>query len=134
MTFKLFLVRLPSSVLASTSQLTALLAAAAEPAIDVLARLSRDVERLQRQVASKAKTLSCTRDDLTNSRQHCAEIERELEQKEKALREAESNADQYRLWWMNEIQFTKLICTMRPGPDRDMELTRASQAHYLAKF
>jgi chromosome segregation ATPase len=74
------------------------------------------------------------REELDNSKQHISEIEKDLEEKEEQLMLLRKNEQQYRQWWLNEIQFTKLLLNKIPDPKRDIELVRESQAHYLGHY
>ncbi|KAH6893611.1 hypothetical protein BKA70DRAFT_1440389 [Coprinopsis sp. MPI-PUGE-AT-0042] len=71
---------------------------------------------------------------LGNSKQQIAEAEKGLDEKEDELAFSRKNEEQYRNWWLNEIQFTKLLLNKIPNPNRDIELVRTSQAHYLGHY
>ncbi|KAH6886040.1 hypothetical protein BKA70DRAFT_1444707 [Coprinopsis sp. MPI-PUGE-AT-0042] len=96
--------------------------------------LRRIVERQRRQLLHRAKALDRLHQSLESSKQQLAEMEQELEGKEDELIFLRKNEQQYRNWWLNEIQFTKLLLNKVPDPNRDIELVRASQAHYLGHY
>jgi outer membrane protein TolC len=97
----------------------------------VVKALKKTIERQKRQLRLKINALERTRDELSQARQQYSELETEMEQKEEEMTTLRKSERQYRGWWLNEIQFTKLLLSRFPEPDRDMELLRASQTHYL---
>jgi chromosome segregation ATPase len=81
------------------------------------------------------------RNEVEKAKQECAEYRQELDQKDHELEEKEEELqrvrkeeEQYRNWWLNEIQFTKLLLNKIPDPKRDMDLVRTSQAHYVGHY
>ena len=62
------------------------------------------------------------------------ELEEQLEEKDSQLADTRKNETQYRNWWLNEIQFSKLLLNKIPNPNRDIELVRESQSHYLGHY
>ncbi|KAH6911253.1 hypothetical protein BKA70DRAFT_1220279 [Coprinopsis sp. MPI-PUGE-AT-0042] len=96
--------------------------------------LKKTIEQQKRQLRSKINALGRTRDELSQTKQQYTELEIELEQKEEDIATLRKNERQYRNWWLNEIQFTKFLLTVNkiPEANRELELARASQAHYLA--
>ncbi|KAH6888781.1 hypothetical protein BKA70DRAFT_1235309 [Coprinopsis sp. MPI-PUGE-AT-0042] len=72
------------------------------------------MENLRRTVARQKQ--------LDNSKQQIAEMENELEEKAEELERLQKSEKQYRNWWLNEIQFTKLLLNKTPEPNRDIEL------------
>ncbi|KAH6901542.1 hypothetical protein BKA70DRAFT_1229711 [Coprinopsis sp. MPI-PUGE-AT-0042] len=62
------------------------------------------------------------------------ELDEEAEERQSNLTQSQKNEVQYRNWWLNEIQFTKLLLNKVPDPNRDIELVRASQAHYVGHY
>ncbi|KAH6888326.1 hypothetical protein BKA70DRAFT_1442975 [Coprinopsis sp. MPI-PUGE-AT-0042] len=101
---------------------------------DVAKDLRRTIERQKRQLQVKVKSLGRARDEVAQLKQQLAELEKELEEKEEALNWSQKNEQQYRNWWLNEIQFTKLLLNKIPDPNPDIELVRSSQAHYLGHY
>ncbi|KAH6907819.1 hypothetical protein BKA70DRAFT_1427653 [Coprinopsis sp. MPI-PUGE-AT-0042] len=101
---------------------------------DVAKDLRRTIEQQKRQLQVKVKSLGRARDEVGQLKQQLAELEKELEEKEEALNWSQKNEQQYRNWWLNEIQFTKLLLNKIPDPNRDIELVRSSQAHYLGHY
>ncbi|KAH6891716.1 hypothetical protein BKA70DRAFT_1424233 [Coprinopsis sp. MPI-PUGE-AT-0042] len=96
--------------------------------------LRRTIDRQKRQLLLKVKCLERVREELERSKQLVAEMEKELEGKDDELTFLRKNEQQYRNWWLNEIQFTKLLLNKIPDPNRDIDLVRASQAHYLGHY
>ncbi|KAH6908328.1 hypothetical protein BKA70DRAFT_1426900 [Coprinopsis sp. MPI-PUGE-AT-0042] len=96
--------------------------------------LHATIERMKRQLVRKQATGQRARRELKEAKEHCSDLQEELDEKEGLLREAKKNELQYRNWWLNEIQFTKLLLNKVPDPNRDIELVRASQAHYLGHY
>ncbi|KAH6905187.1 hypothetical protein BKA70DRAFT_1225958 [Coprinopsis sp. MPI-PUGE-AT-0042] len=84
--------------------------------------LRRTVARQKRQLQLKANSLERAREELDNSKQQIAEMENELEEKAEELERLRKSEKQYRNWWLNEIQFTKLLLNKTPEPNRDIEL------------
>jgi chromosome segregation ATPase len=99
------------------------------------------IARLKRQVESRKNCIGQLKTEVEEAKQECAEYRTELEEKdieleekEGALQRALKDEIQYRNWWLNEIQFTKLLLNKIPNPNRDIELVRESQAHYLGHY
>ncbi|KAH6905467.1 hypothetical protein BKA70DRAFT_1225830 [Coprinopsis sp. MPI-PUGE-AT-0042] len=92
------------------------------------------IEHLKRLLKAKKKSVDRAREERDQARQQCTELNEELAQKDDDLTAARKNELQYRNWWLNEIQFTKLLLNKVPEPNRDIELVRASQAHYLGHY
>jgi chromosome segregation ATPase len=93
----------------------------------LLVRANRAVER-QRKATRKAK------DAAAEAHQQLEEVREELEQLQARLEKAERDVQQYRNWWLNEVQFTKLILNKVPNANQDWDLVRTSQSHYLGRF
>jgi predicted RNase H-like nuclease (RuvC/YqgF family) len=92
------------------------------------------VEKQQRQLKLKASTLERRNKEIKALKERIAELSEELEDKQSTLEHSQKNEVQYRNWWLNEIQFTKLLVNKIPNPNRDIELVRSSQAHYLGHY
>jgi hypothetical protein len=99
-----------------------------------LKALRTTVERQKRQLRTKVNSLMRTREELEQSKQQYSEIERELEEMQEELISLCKNEKQYRNWWLNEVQFTKLLLNRFPEPNCNIELVRRSQAHYLGHY
>jgi septation ring formation regulator EzrA len=99
-----------------------------------LKALKATVERQKHQLRTKSNALMRTREELEQSKQQYSEIEQELEERQEELLSLRKNEKQYRNWWLNEVQFTKLLLNQFPEPNRDIELVRRSQAHYLGHY
>lgn len=103
--------------------------------------LAAIISRLKRQVESRKNVIEKLRTDVEKVKQECAEYRKELEEKDleleekaKELERVQKDQRQYRNWWLNEIQFTKLLLSKIPDPNRDIELVRESQSHYLGHY
>ncbi|KAH6905098.1 hypothetical protein BKA70DRAFT_1225885 [Coprinopsis sp. MPI-PUGE-AT-0042] len=92
-----------------------------------LACANRALER-QKKSARKAK------EGARESQQELEEAREEIEQLTERLDKAEHDVQQYRNWWFNEVQFTKLILNKVPNANADWDLVRTSQSHYLGRF
>ncbi|KAH6911950.1 hypothetical protein BKA70DRAFT_1219148 [Coprinopsis sp. MPI-PUGE-AT-0042] len=99
------------------------------------------IARLKRQVESRKSAIKQLKTEIDDAKQECAEYRKELEEKDEELEEKDEELTrvrkeeiQYRNWWLNEIQFMKLLLNKIPDPNRDIELVRASQAHYLGHY
>ncbi|KAH6894796.1 hypothetical protein BKA70DRAFT_1439274 [Coprinopsis sp. MPI-PUGE-AT-0042] len=105
-----------------------------DPESLVLVALKRTIERQNHQLRSKTKALERIKEELSSARQQYSESEDELAQRDEEIVSLRKNERQYQNWWLNEIQFTKLLLNKFPEPNRDIELVRASQAHYLGHY
>jgi hypothetical protein len=74
------------------------------------------------------------REELAVAKEECNERQSEVDELTELLRDANQSKEQYRNWWINEVQFTKLILSKVPNPNEDWDLLRASQSHYLGRF
>ncbi|KAH6913102.1 hypothetical protein BKA70DRAFT_1218104 [Coprinopsis sp. MPI-PUGE-AT-0042] len=92
-----------------------------------LARTNRALER-QKRTSQKAKEAA------GEAHEQLEEAREEVEQLTERLEKAEQDVQQYRNWWLNEVQFTKLILNKVPNRNADWDLVRASQSHYLGRF
>ncbi|KAH6879638.1 hypothetical protein BKA70DRAFT_1239232 [Coprinopsis sp. MPI-PUGE-AT-0042] len=99
-----------------------------------LESLKATIERQKRLLRSRMKSLEWVKEEVAQIKQQRAEVQQELDEKEEELVNSKKNEEQYRNWWLNEIQFTKLLLNKVPNPNRDINLVRASQAHYLGHY
>ncbi|KAH6891572.1 hypothetical protein BKA70DRAFT_1234162 [Coprinopsis sp. MPI-PUGE-AT-0042] len=58
----------------------------------------------------------------------------EVENLTERLDDANASKEQYRSWWINEVQFTKVILSKVPNANQDWDLVRTSQSHYLGRY
>ena len=91
---------------------------------DALLKANRSLEWLKK-ANRKAKEAG------VDTKQQLQEAQEEIEQLTARAEKAERDRDQYRNWWFNEVQFTKLILNKVPNRHDDWELVRSSQRHYL---
>jgi chromosome segregation ATPase len=96
--------------------------------------LKLDLTRAKRKLEAKTEQMLDLRTELQQSNKAMEMAERESDEKDELLEIAQKDTEQYRNWWLNEIQFMKLMLNKIPEPNRDIELARASQAHYLGHF
>ncbi|KAH6883747.1 hypothetical protein BKA70DRAFT_1238172 [Coprinopsis sp. MPI-PUGE-AT-0042] len=92
------------------------------------------IERLNRQLKSNKASAKRMKDKAKDLKERLTELEEELEGKDSEIKRLEKSELQYRNWWLNEIQFTKLLLNKIPDPNRDIDLVRTSQAHYLGHY
>ncbi|KAH6905253.1 hypothetical protein BKA70DRAFT_1226019 [Coprinopsis sp. MPI-PUGE-AT-0042] len=104
-----------------------------DSASDLLA-ITKAVERQKRQLQLKTSTLRRRNKEIKALKERIAELDEEVQDKESMLDQSQKNEVQYRNWWLNEIQFTKLLLNKIPNPNRDVDLVRTSQAHYLGHY
>lgn len=96
--------------------------------------LKLDLTRAKRKLEAKTEQMLDLRTELQQSNKAMEMAERESDEKDELLEIAQKDTEQYRNWWLNKIQFMKLMLNKIPEPNRDIELARASQAHYLGHF
>ncbi|KAH6904738.1 hypothetical protein BKA70DRAFT_1432056 [Coprinopsis sp. MPI-PUGE-AT-0042] len=92
------------------------------------------IKRQKRQIQLKKIALARIKDEQKDLKERLAELEEELEEKQTTVETLKKSELQYRNWWLNEVQFTKVILNKVPNPNRDIELVRASQAHYVGHY
>ncbi|KAH6908725.1 hypothetical protein BKA70DRAFT_1222329 [Coprinopsis sp. MPI-PUGE-AT-0042] len=93
------------------------------PVIDkeqVLATL----ERLEKQALTRKKAAERMKTKLEEAKQQIAELQQELDEKDESLKSSQENEVQYRNWWLNEVQFMKLMLNKVPNPNRDVDLSQ----------
>ncbi|KAH6890745.1 hypothetical protein BKA70DRAFT_1441756 [Coprinopsis sp. MPI-PUGE-AT-0042] len=105
-------------------------AGSSESASDLLAI----IERQKRQLQLKTSALARSKKEVKALKERIVELDEELEVKQSSLDQSQKNEIQYRNWWLNEIQFTKLLLNKIPNPNRDIDLVRTSQAHYVGHY
>ncbi|KAH6901296.1 hypothetical protein BKA70DRAFT_1436337 [Coprinopsis sp. MPI-PUGE-AT-0042] len=91
-------------------------------------------QRTQRTLDAKKAALRNTREELGIAKEELKEMREELADLTERLQVSNASKEQYRNWWINEVQFTKLILNKVPHPNQDWDLIRASQSHYLGRF
>ncbi|KAH6907244.1 hypothetical protein BKA70DRAFT_1428214 [Coprinopsis sp. MPI-PUGE-AT-0042] len=92
------------------------------------------IQRQKRQLQLKTSSLARSKREVKALKERIVELDEELELKQSMLDGSQKNEVQYRNWWLNEIQFTKLLLNKIPNPNRDIDLVRASQAHYVGHY
>jgi predicted nucleic acid-binding Zn-ribbon protein len=107
---------------------------AREQAKKELEALTVALGRANRCIESKKKALSKARGELADSKAQVEELNTEIDELKERLEGAENQMSQYRNWWLNEVQFTKLILNKVPNANQDWDLVRTSQSHYLGRF
>jgi uncharacterized protein HemX len=96
--------------------------------------LRATVKRLKSRLQEKSEDILDLKTEIQHMKNEVERLERESDKKDEMLEGAARDVEQYRTWWLNEIQFMKLLLNKIPEPNRDIELVRASQAHYLGHY
>ncbi|KAH6884042.1 hypothetical protein BKA70DRAFT_1446089 [Coprinopsis sp. MPI-PUGE-AT-0042] len=91
-------------------------------------------QHTQQTLDAKKAALRNTREELGIAKEELKEMQEELVDLTKCLQVSNASKEQYRNWWINEVQFTKLILNKVLHPNQDWDLIRASQSHYLGRF
>ncbi|KAH6883802.1 hypothetical protein BKA70DRAFT_1238228 [Coprinopsis sp. MPI-PUGE-AT-0042] len=92
------------------------------------------LRQTRRALEGRKSLLRKTREDLRIAKEELEEMRGEVADLTKSLEAETVTKEQYRNWWINEVQFTKLILTKVPTPNQDWDLVRSSQSHYLGRF
>ncbi|KAH6896067.1 hypothetical protein BKA70DRAFT_1231978 [Coprinopsis sp. MPI-PUGE-AT-0042] len=93
----------------------------AEPSDLALVVMNASIERQNRQLRLKTGALGRRNKEIKALKERIAELDEEVEDKQSMLDESQKNEVQYRNWWLNEIQFTKLLLNKVPNPNRDID-------------
>jgi predicted RNase H-like nuclease (RuvC/YqgF family) len=96
--------------------------------------LSQELKRTKRALESKKAQLRTAREELAVAKEEAGERQSEIEGLTAQLESANAAQEQYRNWWINEVQFTKLILSKVPNANQDWDLIRTSQSHYLGRY
>ncbi|KAH6890909.1 hypothetical protein BKA70DRAFT_1234316 [Coprinopsis sp. MPI-PUGE-AT-0042] len=99
-----------------------------------LGTLRSTLARAKAKVEAKTEQALDLRAELQQIKKDMEMVERESDHKDELLDAARKDTEQYRNWWLNEIQFMKLLLNKIPEPNKDIDLVRASQAHYLGHY
>ncbi|KAH6890797.1 hypothetical protein BKA70DRAFT_1234419 [Coprinopsis sp. MPI-PUGE-AT-0042] len=102
----------------------------ADEMVSLRSVLDRTKKALERQKASSRRA----RESLAEVKQQLEESREEVDEITARLVVLEKDVQQYRNWWLNEVQFTKLILNKLPNANEDWDLVRTSQSHYLGRF
>ncbi|KAH6906911.1 hypothetical protein BKA70DRAFT_1223777 [Coprinopsis sp. MPI-PUGE-AT-0042] len=92
------------------------------------------VARLRTKVEAKTEQTLDLKTELQQMRKDIETMEEESNRKDELLDAAKKDAEQYQTWWLNEIQFMKLMLNKVLEPNRDIDLVRTAQAHYLGHY
>ncbi|KAH6912485.1 hypothetical protein BKA70DRAFT_1422055 [Coprinopsis sp. MPI-PUGE-AT-0042] len=92
------------------------------------------LDRTQKALGRQKVSARRAREKLAEANQQLEESREEVEELTGRLAALEKDVQQYRNWWLNEIQFTKLILNKIPNANEDWDLVRTSQSHYLGRF
>jgi uncharacterized coiled-coil protein SlyX len=90
--------------------------------------------RANRSLDKKKTQLREMREKLADSKQQFEESCEESDELRERLDTMDVQMRQYRNWWLNEVQFTKVILNKVPNANQDWDLVRESQSHYLGRF
>jgi peptidoglycan hydrolase CwlO-like protein len=96
--------------------------------------LKSTVARLRGKLGEKAETILDLRTEIQQLKGEMEAMEKESDEKDELLNAKTRDVEQYRNWWLNEVQFMKLLLNKIPEPNRDVDLVRTSQAHYLGHY
>jgi hypothetical protein len=96
--------------------------------------LKSTLARSKAKAEAKAEQVLDLRTELRHVKKEIEVAERDSDRKDELLDAARKEAEQYRTWWLNEIQFMKLMLNKVPEPNKDIDLVRMSQAHYLGHY
>jgi predicted nucleic acid-binding Zn-ribbon protein len=92
------------------------------------------LKRMKGKLEEKTEAILDLRTEIQHMKNDIEKLEKDSDQKDELLEAAMRDVEQYRSWWLNEIQFMKLLLNKIPQPNRDIDLVRASQAHYLGHY
>ncbi|KAH6909848.1 hypothetical protein BKA70DRAFT_1425564 [Coprinopsis sp. MPI-PUGE-AT-0042] len=101
---------------------------------DEVKGLAEDLKRTKRALESKKTMLRNAREELAVAKEELGEKQGEIESLTERLEGASASKEQYRSWWINEVQFTKVILSKVPNANQDWDLVRTSQSHYLGRY
>ncbi|KAH6885577.1 hypothetical protein BKA70DRAFT_1444966 [Coprinopsis sp. MPI-PUGE-AT-0042] len=96
--------------------------------------LAEELKRTKRALERKKALLQTAREELAVAKEEVGEKEEEVADLTAQLESANASKDQYRSWWINEVQFTKVILSKVPNANQDWDLVRTSQSHYLGRY
>jgi chromosome segregation ATPase len=96
--------------------------------------LQIELTRTKRALDSRKTKLRVGKEDIAVAIRERDEAQEEIADLTDRLEKANTSVEQYRNWWVNEVQFTKLILNKVPNANQDWDLVRTSQAHYLGRF
>ncbi|TFK17413.1 hypothetical protein FA15DRAFT_661463 [Coprinopsis marcescibilis] len=96
--------------------------------------LCLQVARMKKGVEKKNAIVRKLKEEIEEYKENLLEKQDKLDKSIEGLDKEKCQCEQYRNWWLNEIQFTKLLFNKVPEPNADWDLVRASQSHYLGRF
>ncbi|KAH6895057.1 hypothetical protein BKA70DRAFT_1232162 [Coprinopsis sp. MPI-PUGE-AT-0042] len=79
------------------------------------------VARLRTKVEAKTEQTLDLKAELQQMRKDMEMMEQESDRKDELLDATRKDAEQYRTWWLNEVQFMKLMLNKIPKPNRDID-------------
>ncbi|KAH6885039.1 hypothetical protein BKA70DRAFT_1237479 [Coprinopsis sp. MPI-PUGE-AT-0042] len=97
-------------------------------------QVQQELVRVKRALENRKAKLRVAREDLVVAKQELEEAQGEIAELMERLEHANTTGEQYRNWWINEVQFTKIILSKVPNANQDWDLVRSSQSHYLGRF
>ncbi|KAH6880948.1 hypothetical protein BKA70DRAFT_1238471 [Coprinopsis sp. MPI-PUGE-AT-0042] len=101
---------------------------------DEFRALAEELKHAKRSLQTKMANLRTAREELAMAKEELSEKQGEIEQLTEHLDGANVSKEQYRNWWINEVQFTKIILSKVPNANQDWDLVRSSQTHYLGRY
>lgn len=96
--------------------------------------LKSTTEMTKKKLARKTEDILDLKSDMKGLKGEIQTLEEQADEKDAVLAKAQQDLEQYRNWWLGEVQFTKLILNKVPKPNEDIELVRQSQSHYLGHY
>ncbi|KAH6897570.1 hypothetical protein BKA70DRAFT_1231513 [Coprinopsis sp. MPI-PUGE-AT-0042] len=92
------------------------------------------LRRTKTKLEEKMEKMRDLKTEIRHMKTDIEKMEEDSDRKDELLEVARKEVEQYRNWWLNEVQFMKLMLNKIPEPNRDMDLIRTSQAHYLGHY
>ncbi|KAH6891836.1 hypothetical protein BKA70DRAFT_1426585 [Coprinopsis sp. MPI-PUGE-AT-0042] len=96
--------------------------------------LELSLRRTKSKLEAKTEKMRNLKFEIQQMKADVERMEQDSDKKDEMLEVARKEVEQYRNWWLNEVQFMKLMLNKIPEPNRDMDLVRTSQAHYLGHY
>ncbi|KAH6871352.1 hypothetical protein BKA70DRAFT_1241837 [Coprinopsis sp. MPI-PUGE-AT-0042] len=87
-------------------------------------RVLDELKRTKRALESRKALLRTAREELAVAKEEVGEKQGEIEDLTARLECANVSKEQYRNWWINEVQFTKVILSKVPNANQDWDLGR----------
>ncbi|KAH6912316.1 hypothetical protein BKA70DRAFT_1219448 [Coprinopsis sp. MPI-PUGE-AT-0042] len=96
-----------------------------ETTVNEIRVLADELKRTKRALESRKALLRTAREELAVAKEEVGEKQGEIEDLTARLECANVSKEQYRNWWINEVQFTKVILSKVPNANQDWDLGAA---------